>query len=67
MKVVLKIVAVLLIAIAAFLVYAVIAAATSEEGARVGVCIGYAVAAVVLGFASVKLWNFRKTSTAPAA
>jgi hypothetical protein len=65
MKAVLKIVAVLFAAVAVFLVYAVIAAATSDEGARVGVCVGYAVAAVVLGFAAVKLWNFRRAGATP--
>jgi hypothetical protein len=67
MKVVLKLVAVLFFAIAAFLVYAVIAAATSDEGARVGVCVGYAIAAVLLSFAGVKLWSLRRKPAAPSA
>jgi hypothetical protein len=63
MKAVLKVVAVLFIAIAAFLVYAVIAAVTSAEGARVGVCIAYAAGAGVLGFVAAKLWNWRTGGT----
>jgi len=54
---VLRIVAVLLVLIALFLGYAVIAAVTSEGGARVGVAIGYVIGALVLVFAASKLWN----------
>ncbi len=57
MRILLRIVAVLLILIALFLVYAVIAALTSEGGARVGVAIGYVIGALVLVFAASKLWN----------
>ena len=57
MRILLHIVAVLLILIALFLVYAVIAAVTSEGGARVGVAIGYVIGALVLVFAASKLWN----------
>ena len=46
-----------LILIALLLVYAVIAAVTSDEGARVGVAIGYVIGALVLAFAASKLWN----------
>jgi len=56
-RILLRIVAVLLILIALFLVYAVIAALTSEGGARVGVAIGYVIGALVLVFAASKLWN----------
>ncbi len=56
-RVLLRIVAVLLVLIALFLVYAVIAAVTSEGGARVGVAIGYVIGALVLVFAASKLWN----------
>jgi sterol desaturase/sphingolipid hydroxylase (fatty acid hydroxylase superfamily) len=59
MKVVLKVVAVLFVAMALFLVYAVIAALTAEEGARIGVCVIYAAVAGVLGFLAVKFWNWR--------
>lgn len=57
MNAVRKILAVLCVAIAAFLVYAIIAAVTSDAGARVGVCIGYAVGAGLLGFVAAKLWR----------
>jgi hypothetical protein len=63
MKAVLKVVAVLLIAIAAFLVYAIVAAVSSEEGARVGVCVAYAAIAGVLGFLATKLWTWRGGGT----
>jgi len=56
-RVLLRIVAVLLVLIALFLVYAVIAAVTPEGGARVGVAIGYVIGALVLVFAASKLWN----------
>jgi hypothetical protein len=57
MKVLLKIAATLLVAIAAFLVYAVIHAAASAGGARVGVSVGYVAGALVLGFVAVTLWR----------
>ena len=57
MKILLRIVAALLVLIALFLVYAVLAAVTSDEGARVGVAIGYVIGALVLGFAASKLWR----------
>jgi hypothetical protein len=52
-----KIVAVLFVAIAAFLIYAVIHAAASAGGARVGVCIGYVAGSLVLGFLAITLWR----------
>ena len=67
MKAVLKVVSVLFIAVAAFLVYAIVAAVSSEEGARVGVCIAYAAIAGVLGFAAAKLWNWRAGATPQSA
>jgi hypothetical protein len=67
MKVLLRIIAVLFVLIAAFLVYAIIAAATSDEGARVGVCIGYAIGAALLSFGAMKLWNRPGRDAAPAA
>ncbi len=59
MKVVRKIVAVLFVAIACFLIYAVVHAAASAGGANVPVCIGYVVGAVLLGLAAVSLWRGR--------
>lgn len=61
MKVFLKIVATLFVAIALFLIYCVVAALASAGGARPAVCIGYGVAAVVLGFLATTLW--RKSSS----
>jgi hypothetical protein len=57
MKVALKALAVLFVAIAGFLIYAILAAVTSEEGARVGVCLAYAAAVVVLGYLAMRLWR----------
>jgi hypothetical protein len=57
MRVLLKSVAVLFVAIAVFLVYAVVNALASAGGARPVVAFGYVVGALVLGFAAVKLWR----------
>ncbi len=57
MSVLMKSGSVLFIAIAAFLIYAVIHAAASAGGARVGVCIGYVVGSLILGFLAVTLWR----------
>jgi hypothetical protein len=57
MKIFMRFVAALLVAIALFLIYAVIHAAASTAGARVGVCIAYVAGAVVLGFLATRLWN----------
>ncbi len=57
MKVLMKAVAVLLVAIGLFLVYAVIHAIASPGGARVPVCIGYVVGAIVLGYLASWLWR----------
>jgi hypothetical protein len=62
MKVVMKLVAVLLVAIAAFLVYAVIHAAASAGGARVGVCIAYLAGALILGFLALRTWRRSEAS-----
>jgi len=67
MSVLLKIVAVVLVAIGLFLVYAVIHAMASAGGARVGVAIGYIVGAILLGYAASWLWRRSsrpKTATA---
>lgn len=57
MKVLMKIASVLFVAIAAFLIYAIIHAAASAGGARVGVCVAYAAAAAALGFVATRLWR----------
>ena len=57
MKVVLKIVAALLVAIGAFLIYALVHAAASAGGARVGVSVAYLAGALVLGFLAVTMWK----------
>jgi len=54
MKAALKALAVLFVAIAGFLIYAILAAVTSEEGARVGVCVAYAATVVVLGYLAMR-------------
>lgn len=59
-----KIVAVLFVAIAAFLLYAVVHAFASAAGARVGICVLYVAGALVLGFLATKLW--RRSPSAPA-
>ena len=67
MKAALKVVALLFVAIAALLVYAVIAAVTSEEGARVGVTVAYVAVAGVLCFLAAKLWNWRRSAAPRSA
>ncbi len=57
MGLLLKIIAVIFWAISAFLVYAVIHAAASAGGARVGVAIGYVAGAIVLSFLGVWMWR----------
>jgi hypothetical protein len=57
MKVLLRIVAVLFVLVAAVLIYAVIAAATSDGGAKAGVAIAYIVGSAVLLWGAVKLWR----------
>jgi membrane protein YqaA with SNARE-associated domain len=64
-KVFMKFVAVVFVLIAAFLVYAVIAAIASTAGARVGVCIGYIAGAVILSFLAVTLWRRSNRPGAP--
>ena len=58
-----KIVSVVFVVVAAFLVYAVIAALASAGGARAGVAIGYIVGAAVLTYLAVWLW--RKSGRRP--
>lgn len=57
MRVLMRALAVLFVAIAAFLVYAVIHAASSDGGAKTGVAIGYIVGAIVLIAAAAYLWR----------
>jgi hypothetical protein len=57
MKVFLKIVAVVLVFIAAFLIYSVIAAIGSAGGAKPAVAIGYVIGAAVLAFVASRLWR----------
>ena len=57
MKVFMKVVSVVFVAVAAFLIYAVIAALASAGGARPGVAIGYAVGAAILTYLAVLLWR----------
>jgi threonine/homoserine/homoserine lactone efflux protein len=60
-----KIVAVVFVAVAAFLVYAVIAALASAGGARPAVAIGYVVGAALLTYLAVRLW--RRSMMRPVA
>jgi hypothetical protein len=68
MKVLFRFIAALLVAIGAFLIYAVIHALASDGGARAGVAVGYVVGALVLGFAATKLWTAgaKRSGTAQA-
>lgn len=67
MKAALNAVALLFVAVAGFLIYAILAAVTSEEGARVGVCFAYAAAVVVLGYLAMKMWTYRGGAAPRAA
>jgi multisubunit Na+/H+ antiporter MnhB subunit len=57
MRPLMKVFAVILAAVAAFLIYAVINAVTSAGGARVGVCIGYVAGALILLYFAGRLWR----------
>jgi hypothetical protein len=65
MSVLMKGVAVVLVAIGLFLIYAVIHAIASPGGARVPVCIGYVIGAIVLGY--IASWLWRRSSARGAA
>jgi hypothetical protein len=67
MKVLRRLGSVLFVAIAAFLIYAVVAAATSSAGARIPVCVGYVVGAILLSFGAKKLWGGRSTGVSHVA
>lgn len=56
MRGLLRTIAVLCVAIGAFLIYAVISAVGSAGGANVPVCIGYVIGAAVLGYVARWLW-----------
>ena len=57
MRTLLRIIAILLVLIAAFLLYAVINALTSEGGARAGVAIAYVIGAIVALVVAGALWR----------
>ena len=65
MSILLRIVAVVAVLIAAFLVGAVINALASDGGARTGVAIAYIAAAIVLTFGAVMAW--RRAGRRPSA
>jgi len=57
MRIIFRVVAVVLVLVAALLIYAVIAAVTSDEGARVGVSIAYILGAIAAIAAAAALWR----------
>jgi multisubunit Na+/H+ antiporter MnhB subunit len=57
-----RVVSLLLWFISAFLIYAVIHAASSAGGARVGVAIGYVAGAIVMTAIGVWLWRMKRKS-----
>jgi multisubunit Na+/H+ antiporter MnhB subunit len=59
----LKVVAAVLIAIGAFLIYAVIHAMSSAGGAKTGVAIGYVAGAIILGWVASRLWRRSSPAT----
>ncbi len=65
MKLVKRVLGVIFALIGAFLIYAVINAATSEGGAKTGVAIGYVAGALVLFALTVWLWRSGGGKTAP--
>jgi hypothetical protein len=67
LRVLLRVIAVLCILIAAFLVYAVIHALASEGGARAGVAVGYIVGAIILALVAGRLWRGPARAAGPAA
>jgi hypothetical protein len=70
MKVVLRTIAVLCVALAAFLIFAIISAVGSAGGANVPVCIGYAIASAILVYVARLLWlrpaHGRRAAKAPS-
>lgn len=57
-----RVVAVLFVAIGAFLLYAVVNALASAGGATPAVAVGYTIGAIVLGFLAFKLWTMRRST-----
>lgn len=66
MRTVLRIIAVLFVLIAALLVYAVIAAVSSDGGAKTGVAIAYIVGAILLLAGAAALWRRPAAPAGPA-
>jgi membrane protease YdiL (CAAX protease family) len=67
MKVLLRILAILCVLIAGFLIYAVIHAIASENGARAGVAVLYVAISIALGFVAAWLWRRPGGAAPPAA
>ena len=68
MKIALRIVAVLFVAIAVFLVAAVINALGSDGGARAGVAVAYVAGSALLTAGAVAMWRVsRRRAAGPAA
>jgi len=67
MKVLLRIIAVLCVAIAAFLIFAVINAVASDEGARAGVAVAYVAGSIALAAVAAALWRTSARRGRPAA
>jgi peptidoglycan/LPS O-acetylase OafA/YrhL len=66
MKIVLRILSVLCVAIAALLLFSVINALASDGGARAGVAIGYVIGSAILIAGAVAMWRTTKRqSSAP--
>ncbi len=59
MKVLLRALAVVFVAVAVFLVYAVIHAMASAGGARAGVAVGYVAGAIVLVALATWMWRHK--------
>ena len=57
MRILLRAVAVVLVLIGAFLIFAVINAVASDGGARVGVSIAYVIGAIVAFIVAAALWR----------
>ena len=65
MKLLLRIIAVLCVLIGGFLIYAVIHAIASENGAREGIAVLYVAISIALGFVAVWLWRRTARPTPP--
>jgi predicted Co/Zn/Cd cation transporter (cation efflux family) len=67
MKTFLRLISIVPAAIAAFLVYAVIAAATSDGGARVGICVLYVAISIALSALVAWMWRSKGKGDAVVA